>query len=283
MADFIKVLHLKPDPKQPYGLLNLIPSPKSLDEATRLLPGGGYTTFRTYNRFRILRLADHYKRLEETAKLASKAVSIDRSHVSSVLHQVLDDYPAKDMRVRIILDLDKIVGEIYILVEPLHTPADSLYRDGARVLTRKMHRENPKAKLTGFIRAASEVRQVMPPEINEVIMIGEDDCLLEGLSSNFFGIKAGEIFTADEGVLSGITRELVLEEVNQQNLPIRFEGININLLSSLDEAFITSASRAVLPVVQIDDFQVGSGKPGPITKRLQAGYLARVEKELDTV
>lgn len=114
-------------------------------------------------------------------------------------------------------------------------------------------------------------------------MVGEDGRLLEGLSSNFFGVQGGTIYTADEGVLSGITRQLVLEEIRQRGLPICYDGLPVDQISSLDEAFITSASRAVLPVVEIDGQPVGCGKPGPVSKTLRDGYLARVEKELDTL
>lgn len=283
MADFIKIWHLKVGTDESVEEVSFTPAPSSIDEGTRQLPGGGYTTFRTFNRFQVLRIADHFRRLEETALLAGKPVRLDREQISRSLHHAVADYPSDEMRLRVILDLEQEVGDIYILVEPLHTPGEMQYRDGVRVITRKMHRENPKAKLTGFLGTASVVRHDLPGNINEVVMVGEDGRLLEGLSSNFFGVQGGTIYTADEGVLSGITRQLVLEEIRQRGLPICYDGLPVDQISSLDEAFITSASRAVLPVVEIDGQPVGCGNPGPVSKTLRDGYLARVEKELDTL
>jgi len=283
MAEVIQVWRMRGGVNALIEPVVISPEPASLDEGTRLLPGGGYTTFRTYDRFRVLRIADHYRRLEETALLAGNPVQLNREVVAGAIHQALTAYPAQDTRVRVILDLEKQPGDIYLLVESLHTPDKKQYCDGVSVLTRTMQRENPKAKLTSFIGTASAMREELPKDINEVVMIGQDGRLLEGLSSNFFCVREGVIYTADEGVLSGITRLQVFEVIQERALPLNLEGFPAAEVASLEEAFLTSASRAVLPVVEMDGNPVGNAKPGPITRMLQAGYQARVEKELDTL
>lgn len=257
--------------------------PCNLDQVTRVLPAGGYTTLRTFDKFRVLRFEDHTNRLEETADLAGMPVHLDRAALSAALRLALDGFPASDARVRISLDLTQAVGTIYLVLEPLHTPSDLDYQNGVRVVTRHMHRENPKAKLTNFIATADDIRRSLPQGINEAVMIGEDDRALEGLSSNFFGVIDGVIWTAGQGVLSGITRTLVVEVAKEKGLPLRLEGVPLQDFGRLDEAFITSASRAVLPVVEIDGNIVGSGRPGPITRSVLDGYRARIERELETL
>jgi branched-subunit amino acid aminotransferase/4-amino-4-deoxychorismate lyase len=103
------------------------------------------------------------------------------------------------------------------------------------------------------------------------------------MSSNFFGLRDGVIWTAEEGVLAGITRSLALEVADAMGVPVELQGVREDELSMLDEAFITSASRAVLPVVEINGKAVGTGTPGPVTQRLLQGYLERVEAELEVI
>jgi len=258
------------------------PGPTSLDDATRRLPGGGYTTFRTFGRFRVLRLADHFIRLEEAARLSGKPVQLDRDKIARSLHLALASVPWEDVRVRVILALEG-PGTIFVLIEKLTTPVECAYQNGVKVVTRRLQRENPKAKLTGFIETAAAIRQDLPAGVNEAVMVDRDGRLLEGLSSNFFAIKDGVIWTAEQGVLSGITRGLVLEVIQDAGIPLKFEGVCIKELSDLEEAFITSASRAVLPVTEIDTTKVGNGAPGRITQAVMQGYRDRLENELDTV
>jgi branched-chain amino acid aminotransferase len=258
-------------------------SASSLDEISKCLPQGAYTTFRTYDHSRILRPEDHIQRLEDSAARACMPVSIDPSLFRAGLRHIILGSPYPDSRIRVTLDLENEPGNFYVSLEQLHTPSESAYRDGVKVLTRSLHRENAKAKLTGFIDIAASYRASMPADINEILMIGEHDQILEGLSSNFFGIIGGKIYTADEGVLNGITRSSVLEIAASQGLPLGFEGISVHQLPELDECFITSASRAILPVVQIDQVIIHDGKPGPLTRRLLIAFnqwIASVVQEI---
>jgi len=259
--------------------LHLEPEPVSLDTATRLLPPGGYTTLRTYRGGYALNIEDHFKRLDETARLSGQyQFKIDWYRVRNELRRTIAEYPTDEQRIRIHLDLTANPGDLYVSIEPLSTPAPDDYKDGVRAVTLSMHRDNPKAKLTSFIDRAAKVRNDLPRGINEVLMVGEKGEVLEGLSSNFFGIRSGVIYTAEEGVLSGITRSMVLEVVGELGLELRLEPVAASDLGSIDEAFITSASRAVLPVTEIDGKQVGSGAPGNITVHLLDAYQRKVAR-----
>jgi branched-chain amino acid aminotransferase len=283
MSGNIAVWRITPGADTSAGVEQVDMQPGSLDEGARLLPAGGYTTFRTFGRTHVLRLQNHFQRLEETARLAGKAVLIDQSRLRRGLRYALAAYPAGETRVRVVLDLERQPGTLYLLVEGLLTPKPEAYENGACVVTRRMQRNNPKAKLTNFIETASSIRRELPVGIEEAIMIGEDGRVLEGLSSNFFAVLDGAIWTADQGVLSGITRSFVLDVVKAEGIPLQLEALPQADLNGLEEAFITSASRAVLPVVEIDGRPVANGKPGPITRRLLQGYLNRLVQDLEVV
>lgn len=264
-------------------LITLPQPPGTLDEGTRQIPQGGYTTLRTYPGARVLLLMEHFQRLEDTALLSGIKIQIDQETVRRAIRQVHELFPAENERLRIVMDLEQDPGTLYFLAETLVVPGEADFRDGVRTVTRRMQRENPKAKLTGFIAQAAQVRLGLPAGINEAIMIGADGMVLEGLSSNFFGVKDGVVSTADSGVLFGITRSMVIEVIEMLGIPISYRALPEHALANLDEAFITSASRSVLPVTEVDGRRVGDGNPGSITRAVLEKFQRLLDERLETL
>jgi branched-chain amino acid aminotransferase len=264
--------------------IHLNVEPSSLNQASEALPQGGYTTLRTYGKSNALHLEDHFARLEETARLSGVIIQMDWSRVRSGMRQALAAFSAPEARVRLTVDQMEDPGELFISVEPLSIPSMGAYAEGVAVATQLMMRLSPKAKLTGFISRANEIRRQSASEnVEEVLMVGPDNRILEGLTSNFFAFYRGEIWTAEDGVLPGITRSLVLEECQNEKLRIRLSGFPLEEVPALSEAFITSTSRAVLPVTRIDNLKIGYGLPGPITNRLLERYQRRVSVEVQPI
>jgi branched-subunit amino acid aminotransferase/4-amino-4-deoxychorismate lyase len=252
---------------------------QSLDEVSACLPGGAYTTLRTYHGNRALRFRDHVRRLEETSQLAGRFVKLDESSLRLALRRLLMNRPqGQDWRIRLTLDLEHAPGDLYITLEPLAVPPPEAYQQGVRVITCDLQRQLPKAKLTRFIERAAPLRRSLPPDVNEAIMLDAQGRLLEGLSSNFFAVIDGVVWTAEEGVLSGVTRGLVLDCARQIGQPVRLDAPRYADLSRFGEAFITSSSRGVLPVCQVDQIVVGPVCPGPVTRALMDAFSSAIEK-----
>jgi branched-chain amino acid aminotransferase len=263
-------------------LVTLAGASQTLDEISSQLPNGVYTTFRTFGHNKTLPLEPQFRRLEESAALLNKPVSLDRNLIKEALREVVLLCHEQEMRIRITLDLSDNLADIYISVEPLSTPKMEEYKKGVTVVTQKAKRDNPKAKRTSFLACAETIRNQIPNKnVNEVLLVNIKGQILEGLSSNFFAVKEGEIWTDDENVLSGIIRSIVLEEARTIGIIIHFSGVHISETRSLQEAFLTSASRSVLPIQKIDDQIIGTGKPGPITKKLMVHYQKRIQKQIE--
>lgn len=96
----------------------------------------------------------------------------------------------------------------------------------------------------------------------------------EGAVSNVMVIKAGRVLTAPEGetILSGVTRTLVLELARKEGLPVEERFVTRDELIHVDEVFLTGTTVEVLPVTRVDGKPVASGKPGPVTQKLQAAF-----------
>jgi branched-chain amino acid aminotransferase len=255
----------------------------SLDKASSILPGGAYTTLRTYARTKVMCLDDHLRRIEESAQSVSEGIHPQVTALRAALHQILHLSPYPQSRIRVTLDLEIDPGCFFVCLEKLHIPPDTAYREGVRVISRSMQRDNPKAKLTKFLTTAAKYRSQLPQGVNEMLMVDQNGVFLEGLSSNFFGVVKRSIWTVEEGVLLGITRSAVLEIARDNQIPVTFTGVHLSQLRSLEECFITSASRGVLPVVQIDDTIIGSGRPGPISQKLILGFNQWVEENIEEI
>lgn len=255
----------------------------SMDDVTRQLPAGVYTTFRTYHKIKVLHLEEHFSRLQESATLLGKRIQISRLFIRESIRAAILLQHDQEHRVRINIDLQDKPGTLYIIIEPLVVLPSKAYRDGVQVIFSHLHRENPTAKSTAFVQMADVERKRLLDGVNEALMVDPDGNILEGLSSNFFGIQNNTLFTAEEGVLKGITRSQVLRCAESVGILVVRKPVNVKDLPLLTEAFITSASRGVLPVVQIETTRIGNGKPGRITRAIENLFNQMIEGEIEEI
>ncbi|MAQ44663.1 D-amino acid aminotransferase [Roseovarius sp. 22II1-1F6A] len=109
----------------------------------------------------------------------------------------------------------------------------------------------------------------------------EDGVVTEGTSNNAYIVKNGKIITRHLGteILHGITRAAVLRFAREAQMEVEERAFSIEEAQDADEAFITSASSFVTPVVEIDGATVGTGKPGFVATRLREIYLDESRKK----
>lgn len=254
---------------------------RSIHDTQNFTPEGAYTTFRTYDRYKVLNLSQHFSRLEETSSLAGFQISLLRLSLKKRLTEIIDQFDEGELRIRLTVDLTNEIGTIYAAIEKLTIPSLELYQNGIEVISTRMHRENPKAKLNNFLEKADEAKKSAGRDYEEIIMVNEEDEILEGLSSNFYGIQNQKIFTAEKGVLSGTTRNFILKLAEKVAIPVILEPIRLNQIGALDEAFITSTSRSILPICSIDKVKIGSKVPGELTMRLMKSFRLELEFYLE--
>jgi len=248
----------------------------TLAAAALSLPEGAYTSLRTHGGRGILRLDQHLRRLEESAALRGRPGVIDDAVVRRTLGSALDASAHAEARLR----LTFVPPRLFLAVEPFSPLPPRLYEEGVACVTLPLRRDNPHAKDTRFISKADAAYRSLPPGVNEGLLVGDDGAILEGLSSNFFALKDDVLRTEEERVLLGITRSLVLE-VARGVVPVERRAVARDEIPTTAEAFITSVSREVLPVVRIDGSPVGDGRVGPRTRAIMAGFAALVARELE--
>jgi len=263
----------------PSGFGELSTSGPSLDALSQVLPGGAYTTFRTYHGDRALHLTGHIARLSESASIEGHSLPLDESEVRRLIARAVRACAFPEARIRITLAYDP-PGALYISLERFAEPPERAYREGVRCATAPaLHRRLPSAKSTSFIAPASQARA--GAEVQELLLT-DGNAVLEGSSSNFFAVLDGALRTAGEGVLAGITRGAILRLADGL-LPLVLEPVALAELPRLQEAFISSVSRGVLPVTEIDGQSVGDGVPGPITVELGRRFRAEIERAIEPI
>lgn len=108
----------------------------------------------------------------------------------------------------------------------------------------------------------------------------EDGKVTEGTSNNAYIVKGGKIITRQlsNDILHGITRAAVIRFAKEAQMEVEERSFSIEEAQGADEAFTTSASAFVMPVVEIDGVKMGDGTPGPVAKRLREIYLDESRK-----
>jgi D-alanine transaminase len=109
----------------------------------------------------------------------------------------------------------------------------------------------------------------------EAILV-RDGRVTEGAASNIFIVKEGVVITPPKSseILPGITRDLVLELARAEGIPAEERSFSLEELKAAEEIWMTSSTREVLAVIELDGNPVGSGQPGPVWKRIQSIYQA---------
>ena len=263
---------------QPDRVEELDPPGSSLDGITSSLPPGLYTTFNTLaHGTKVLGLGRHLQRLYlPSAVQPPIPVSALRKRISELAMTNLPN----ESKIRLIFLQES--RELFIVLHDFTPLAKSVYENGVHVVTTDMTRHNPKIKGTDFISQSSEQRKLVGGDVFEVLLT-KNDKILEGMTSNFYGVinRPQAIVTAKHGVLAGVTRNIILRIAKKQGLSIKYHAPSVG--GNFAEAFLTSSSRGVVPIVRIDESAVGDERPGKITKRLAMDYGLYVEQNAERI
>jgi len=136
-------------------------------------------------------------------------------------------------------------------------------------------------KTVGLLAASMAKQAALNAGADDAWMV-ENDLVTEGSSNNAYIVTAdGVLVTRHLGneILHGITRAAVLRLSHEADLPVEERAFSLDEAYAASEAFITSASTFVMPVVKIDERIIGSGEPGPVARKLRELYIAAAREE----
>lgn len=164
-----------------------------------------------------------------------------------------------------------------ILIFPLHPYAEVFYKKGIKVQTIEARRSVPEAKSLDYLRAMVALTEAKKKGFDDFIYVGEDKKVLEASRSNLFIVRGNILYTPKTGVLSGVTRESVIE-VASKLYDVKLDDFTLDFLMKADEVFITSTDKEIMPVCQINNSKIGDGSPGRVTVDLMKRFKEYVNK-----
>ncbi len=269
--------------------LPIPPNAKTFDDLLAGLPLGVYSALRTFDHNKFLYLDAHLARMEQSMRLLGWQETLDQQALRAALHQAVTAVPWPESRVRFDLLAQPAPAQLgtesrlLIALMALTPPPPELYAQGVAVgIASGLQRHNPLAKTADFTQQRAQFLQTQAEAFYEYLLLDEAGRILEGTSTNFWGIRAGTLITAGEGVLEGVTRRIILQLAAELGIPVQFAAIPLAEVVTLDEAALSGSSRAFLPVVRIGEQVVGNGRPGPISQTILAAYLEFVRREAKT-
>ncbi len=240
-----------------------------------LLRGYGVFDFlRTYNGVPFY-MHDHIERLIHSADQIGLEIPWPLYEIRDIVEQTLRKNSHKESSIRLLVtggdspDGMLPVGnsKLFVMVSSLKIPPEEWYAAGVKITTTRIMRIFPETKSTNYIGAIHALKDAKRKKAVESLYISPDELVLECTTSNFFGVKDNRLITPENGILPGITRKLIFD-LAAGVVEIEERQVLLNELSQLDEAFITSSTREVLPVVQVDDMTIGNGIPGKVTRQI---------------
>jgi branched-chain amino acid aminotransferase len=172
-----------------------------------------------------------------------------------------------------------------IIVKPLAPPPPAAYEHGVKVALVPIVRNhpasvNPLIKSNNLLNNALAMREAIRRGAFEAILHNYRGELAECSQSNLFIVTHGTARTPSlaSGLLPGITREFILEVADEAGVPIEAgAALQDADLFDADEAFLTSTTREIVPIVRVDDRMVGDGRPGPMTRSLLEVYRRKAD------
>jgi len=256
---------------------------------------GIYETLRTYSG-RVFAFARHARRLRNSARMIDLMIPFTDEGLAGHLRDTIAaaKLDGKEAYLRVLLT--RGVGELsydlkttsqpswVIIAKPLVEPPPYIYEQGCKVVLVDVVRNHPKSvnpmiKSNNLMNQALAARQAFQRGGFDGVMRNYRGELTECATSNLFVVRNGMVLTPPIacGVLPGVTRDLVFEVGRNGGIEVREQLLRDDDLFSAEEAFLTSTTREVVPIVTVDERSIGNGKPGAITGKLLEGYrdLAR--------
>lgn len=248
---------------------------------------------RGYGVFEVLRtygdhpfgLRAHLERLAYSAAQIELTLPEPLTAIETIIHETLARNVARDVTIRIILTggasssflMPEDRPTLLVLLAPVKPYPAHLYADGAALITVDAARFMPTVKSLNYIPAIMGQRRARAADAIEALYCDAAGVITECTTSNFFIFKGDQLITPVRDVLPGITRAAVLE-VAGDLFEIVERPIVRSELAEADEAFITSTTKEVMPIVRVDAQLIGVGRPGARTRQLQQAFQTYVEQ-----
>jgi len=238
----------------------------------------------------IFRLREHIDRLFDSAHIGDLQIPYSKKEIAEACKETLRANQLIEGYIRPLI----FIGEGVMGVHPGKNPirvaiitwpwgaylGEEALEKGirAKVSSYNRHHVNvmmTKAKISGnYVNSVLAKREVVRMGYDEAVMLDTEGYVSEASGENIFMVKNGVLKTTPlTSVLPGITRDCVITIAKTKRIPLVEERFTRDELYAAHEAFFTGTAAEVTPIREVDDRKIGEGKPGPVTREIQASYF----------
>lgn len=259
-----------------------------------LLYGDGvFEGIRSYGG-KVFRLEEHLDRLWDSAKAIWLKIPMTKEALAQAIYDTLKANNLSDGYIRLVvtrgagtlgLDPNRTADpQVIIITDKIALYPAEMYEQGLKIVTVSVVRNHP-AALSPRIKSLNYLNNIlgkiegMNAGCVEALMLNTKGEVAECTGDNIFLVRNGELLTPpiEAGILEGVTRQAVIELARGAKIEVREIPLTKHDVYIADECFLTGTAAEVIPVVKLDDREIGAGKPGPITRDLRERFhkLAR--------
>lgn len=258
-----------------------------------LLYGDGvFEGLRSYSG-KVFRIDAHLDRLYDSARAICLTIPLAKEAVAKAVNDTLAANGLADGYVRLVvtrgagslgLDPNKTKHpQVIVIADTISLYPREFYEKGLRIVTAATQRTHsaalsPRIKSLNYLNNIMAKLEGLQAGCVEALMLNHKGEVAECTGDNVFIVRGGRVLTppTDAGILEGITRNAVLDLARAAGIDCLEATLVRYDLYTADECFLTGTAAEVIPVVEIDGRRIGSGVPGPVTKRLTDDFHALV-------
>ena len=261
-----------------------------------LLYGDGvFEGIRLYNG-KIFEADAHIKRLYNSAKVIRLTIPITPAEMLAAIEQTAAANHFTDCYVRAVVT--RGVGylglnpnkcpkpSVFIITDLIELYDKETYEKGMAIITASVIRNHPNA-LSPRVKSLNYLNNILAKieaadaGVPEALMLNAEGNVAECTADNIFIVKDGLVLTptTNDGILEGITRASIIQLCGKLHIPCVEKTIQRYDVYTADECFLTGTGAEVIPVTKIDGRTIGSGTPGPLTRRLLEAFHRHVRGE----
>ncbi|MBN1558661.1 branched-chain amino acid transaminase [candidate division KSB1 bacterium] len=249
----------------------------------------------------IFRLADHIRRLFDSAKIYRMPIPYSQSEIVAACKETIKINGFASAYVRPIvfrgynsLGVDPSKCPVQVVIGALNWGkylGDEGVTNGVDVRVSSWNRMAPNTMPTlakagsNYMSSQLIKMEALAEKYAEGIGLDIDGFVSEGSGENIFLVRDGVIFTptVDSGILPGLTRNCVLMIAKELGVTVIEQKIQREMLYIADEIFLTGSAAEVTPVKSVDRIPIGAGSRGPLTERIQSRYFEYVHGECEDI
>ena len=238
----------------------------------------------------VFRLREHVDRLFDSAQIGDIKIPYSKRQISEACKETLRVNQLREGYIRPIVFIGEGVMGVYPGENPIQVAiitwswgaylGEGALEKGIRVKVSSYTRHHvnvmmTKAKICGnYVNSVLAKREVMKMGYDEALMLDTEGYVSEASGENIFMVKNGSLKTTPlTSILPGITRDSVIQIAKAKKIALLEERFTRDELYTAQEAFFTGTAAELTPIREVDDRMIGNGKPGSMTKELQAAFF----------